>query len=294
MTHDRSLAGVTTILVLVGSLCAISMTACGPPQVVTIMSANITSGRYSAYEGPGIRIFQGLEPDIVLVQEFNYEYGTLRDLVDEAFGPTFSYSVEPGDDNIPNGVISRYPIIDSGQWADSSVPDRDFAWAVIDIPGAIDLQVVSVHLKSSSSSAGQRNDQANDIRSYVASQFDASQYIAVGGDLNVYHDGEGAVNTFRTFLDVDSHIPTDPYGNENTNEPRSKPYDWLMPNHLLDDQHVPLEVGTRTFTHGLVFDSEAYPSPLPLPIYYGDSHVEGMQHMSVMKAYEFIPFPELP
>ncbi|RME01684.1 MAG: hypothetical protein D6812_07640, partial [Deltaproteobacteria bacterium] len=81
---------------------------CGSTEIVRIMSANITSGDHSAYEDPGIRIFQALEPDVVLIQEFNYEGGTLREFVNRAFGSEFSYYVEPGRENIPNGIVSRY------------------------------------------------------------------------------------------------------------------------------------------------------------------------------------------
>jgi len=291
MNYEQKIIYKVICLVIFGSLLTISNVNCITPEVISIMSANITSGDYSAYEEPGIRIFQGLSPyiDIVLVQEFNYEYGSLRELVDEAFGPAFFYSVEPGGDSIPNGIISRYPITSSGEWPDYEVSNRDFAWAVIDIPGAIDLQVVSIHLKSGSGSAGQRNDQANEIRDYVDDYFDVNQYIAVGGDLNVYSLTESAVNTFHTFLDADDHMPVDQDGNMNTNEPRNKPYDWVMPNDLLDARHAAFEIGPYSRPEGLVFDSWVYPDPLPHPIQYGDSHVNGMQHMPVMKTFQISP-----
>jgi len=275
-------------LALFGLLSAICGLNCVPAEVISLMSANITSGTHSAYEDPGIRIFQALRPDVVLIQEFNYEYGTLRDLVDEAFGPEFDYYVEPGADSIPNGVVSRFPIVSSGEWTDYEVPDRDFAWAVIDIPGAIDLQVVSIHLKSGSSSSGTRNDQARAIRDHVEAEFDANQYIAVGGDLNIYNLTESALATFKTFLDADDHIPVDQEGNMNTSEPRTKPYDWVMPNAGLDESHTAIEIPPFTFPEGLVFDSYVY-DPLPLPVLYDDSHVNGMQHMPVMKAFLIPP-----
>ncbi|MFC1888200.1 endonuclease/exonuclease/phosphatase family protein [Thermodesulfobacteriota bacterium] len=278
------------LLVLAGFLTAAAGTECPPveepeTEVFSLMSANTTSGNYSEYEGPGIRIFQGLAPDVVLIQEFSYD-GNLRDLVDEAFGTEFDYYVEPGDENLPNGVVSRFPILSSGQWVDAEVPDRDFAWAVIDIPGTIDLQVVSIHLKSGSGDAGIRSNQATAIKAYVANYFDPGHFIAVGGDLNIYNTSESAMDTFRTFLAADNHIPVDQDGNANTSEPRSKPYDWVMPNALLDAIHTTFTVGTDLFPEGLVFDSWVYPAPLPSPILYGDSHVTGMQHMAVMKAYE--------
>jgi hypothetical protein len=252
-------------------------------QVFSVMSANLTSGNFSAYEAPGIRILQGLAPDVVLVQEFNFN-GNLRDFVDEAFGPEFFYYVEPGGESIPNGVVSRFPIISAGEWADVEVSNRDFAWAIIDVPGDIDLQVVSVHLVTSS--AATRNDQAIAIKANVSNDFDPDHFIVVGGTMNVDSRSESAIDTFSSFLAVDTHIPTDQVGDDDTNADRSEPFDWVIPNALLDSTHTTLTVGSDLFPDGLVFDSRIYPAPLPSPILLGDSNAVNMNHMPVMQAYE--------
>ena len=256
-------------------------------EVITIMAANTSSGNNQSYESPGIRIFQGLNPDVVLIQEFNYLSGSLRDFVDEAFGADYDYYVEGGGESIPNGIISRFPIIDSGEWNDPSVSDRDFAWAVIDIPGNKNLQVVSVHLKASSSSASIRASQANILKNYIESNFFADEYIVVGGDLNTYSTTETALNTFNTFLSASNHRPSDQEGNRNTNAGRNHPYDWVMPNGQLDQYHIPLVIGSSVYSNGLVFDSRVY-TPLSevSPVQYNDSDVSGMQHMAVMKAFD--------
>ncbi|MBN1356700.1 hypothetical protein JXA40_10610 [bacterium] len=252
-------------------------------ETITIMAANLTSGDSQNYEMPGIRIFQGLKPDIVLIQEFNY-FGTLRDFVDLAFGMEYDYFVESGSESIPNGIVSRFPIVDAGQWPDDYSPDRDHAWAVIDVPGGIDLQVVSVHLKTGD--AVTRDNQARAIRDHVEAYFDEGQYIAVGGDLNTVNRSEAAVTTFKSFLDADDHRPVDQQLNSYTNEARSRPYDWMMPNGLLDDRHANLMIGSSIYPDGLVFDSAVFePLDEVIPVQYGDSHVSGMQHMAVMKAF---------
>jgi endonuclease/exonuclease/phosphatase family metal-dependent hydrolase len=268
------------------------MGAAASAETFTIMAANITSGSSQKYESPGIRIFQGLKPDVVLIQEFNYS-GSLRDLVDEAFGTEYDYYVESGSESIPNGIISRFPILSAGQWNDSYVSNRDFAWAVIDLPGDIDLQAVSVHLVTSSATT--RNNEARDLRDYVEANFDDNHYIVVGGDLNTTNRSEDAVDTFKTFLDADDHRPKDQESVSYTNEPRSRPYDWVMPNHLLDEQHVDLHIGSSVYPNGIVFDSEVY-TPLDevYPVQYGDSHVSGMQHMAVMKTYNLGDVPPTP
>jgi len=58
------------------------------------------------------------------------------------WGDPYYYYYEPeigGTWAMPNGVISRWPILSSGQWNDSQLTNRSFVWAVIDIPGDIDL-----------------------------------------------------------------------------------------------------------------------------------------------------------
>ena len=131
---------------------------------VRLMAANISSGNYQSYDpGHGTRIFQGTKPDVVMIQEFNYGDNSataIRSFVNTAFGSSFYYYREAGA-QIPNGVISRWPIVASGEWDDTQVSNRDFAWARIDIPGPKDLWVVSVHLLTTSSSV--RNTEANNL-----------------------------------------------------------------------------------------------------------------------------------
>ena len=56
---------------------------------VRVMAANL-NGNSQAYEPFALRIFQGLKPDVVAIQEFNYSNNTeadIRSMVDTAFGP---------------------------------------------------------------------------------------------------------------------------------------------------------------------------------------------------------------
>ena len=58
-----------------------------------LMAANITSGNGQDYDpGHGMRIFQGVKPDVVMIQEFNYGTNSAADIrgfVDTAFGTGF-------------------------------------------------------------------------------------------------------------------------------------------------------------------------------------------------------------
>ncbi len=273
-------------LVLIVLISALHVSVLEASQTITIMAANLTTGNFQSYEEQGIRLFQGLQPDIVLIQEFNYRMGSLRDLVETAFGSEYDFMVEPGSHAIPTGIISRFPIIDSGSWNDSEVPDRNFSWAIIDIPGDTPLQCVSVHFKGGSGDSARRTAQAQTLMSYIDMYFDANAYTVIGGDLNTWSASENALTVIADGFEVHSHIPVDQLGNRNTNEPRNRPYDWVIPDASLDALHVPLVIGTNTFENGMVFDSYVY-TPLEEvpPIQYGDSHDNSMQHMPVMKAF---------
>ena len=281
---------------------AVSCSLAVADEVIRIMAANTTSGSGQDYDpGEGNRIFQGLDPDIVLVQEFNYLSNNTTDLrswVDMNFGSTFSYFRESGG-GIPNGVVSRYPIIASGEWDDVELGDRDFAWARIDIPGDKDLWAISVHFKASSGStnATRRNNQANQLLGYIAANIPAADYLVVGGDFNTYSRTEACIDTLSianqpsapepagVFITT-SPWPVDQAGDGDTNAGRSSPYDWVIPDANLNALKTPLVIGSNSFPNGLVFDSRVY-SPLSQvsPVLEGDSGASGMQHMAVMRAF---------
>lgn len=257
------------------------------------MAANTTSGNFSSYQDPGIRIFQGLKPDIVAIQEFRYNASAsdenLRLLVDTAFGTNFYYYREPytSGGDIPNGIVSRWPIIASNSWDDVSAPNRGFAWALIDLPGTNDLYVVSVHLLTSSS--GTRATEAAQLKSLIQSEFPANAWVILGGDMNTGDRGETAIDTFKTFLS-DSPIPDDgvasPNQKEGTNANRDNPYDYVLPSFSLTNFLAPAVVGSRTFPKGLVFDSRVYTPLTNAPgVLQSDSDADNMQHMAVIKDF---------
>jgi endonuclease/exonuclease/phosphatase family metal-dependent hydrolase len=255
-----------------------------------VMAANTTSGNQMSYEAEGIRIFQGLKPDIVAIQEFQVggisDSNTLRTLINTAFGTNFNFYCEPNN-GIPNGVVSRYPILDAGFWTDVQVSDRGFVWAQIDLPGTNDLYVVSVHLHKSGGSSS-RAIEATNLKALIqGANWPSNAWIIVGGDMNTDARTESAINTFKTFLS-DSPIPTDADsgGNEDTNADRDKPYDYVLPSFSLTNFLTSVVVSNSSFPKGLVFDSRVY-SPLSEvpPIQFGDSGVSGMQHMAVMKDF---------
>ena len=305
------LACVKTVLVALAVLALMPVPV--RSEVIRVMTANLNSGTppdWDWYRDPSINIFQGLKPDIILIQEFNVDSGTSRrGFVNNAFGIEYNYYCEPsigGDWAMPNGIISRWPIKSKGHWADDNFEThttRSFVWAVIDIPGSIDLQVVSIHLKAGDGSKERqiREAEATQLKGYVQANFDDSKYIIVGGDLNLQHDGQSPIGIFSSYLDATDHRPRDRNGDTDTNAGRDKPYDWIMPNEKLDSYHTTIYIGTdfQAFTEGIVFDSEIFtPLSSVSPIESGDSRYWQCYHMAVMKAFDIsgipTPTPKLP
>ncbi|HUK81818.1 MAG TPA: PKD domain-containing protein [Verrucomicrobiae bacterium] len=264
--------------------------------VVRVMGANLTSGSNQRYETPGLDIFKGLAPDIVAIQEFHYASTTtngvdtpaaFREMIDSTFGTNYVYFRESGyDSGLPNGIISRYPIIASGSWDDPVVNNRGFAWTQIDLPGTNDLYVVSVHLYSGGT-ADDRNTEALTIKSQIQNTFPSNAWVIVAGDMNTDSRSEGAITTFTTFLS-DSPIPTDAEsgGNPNTSANRNKPYDYVLPSLAMTNILKAVGLPSHSFSNGLVFDSRVY-TPLTdvPPVQSGDSGAANMQHMGVVKDF---------
>jgi endonuclease/exonuclease/phosphatase family metal-dependent hydrolase len=262
---------------------------------MVIMAANLseqTGECETIYGGPATRMFQGLKPDIVGIQEWNVtNAGGHRAYVNAAFGTNFSFYVEPSYScAMPNGIISRWPILQSGYWWDSEVGNRNFAWAVVDIPGDTDLRVVSVHFKAGSTATDilKRENQARALTNYLA-QVPTNQYIVLAGDLNIWSASEAGYTILRDRLNDDSK-PTDRFGNRNTNIPQNRRYDYVLPDARLQLAHRTLSVDGQNFPHGLVFESSQW-SPPPAPILSGDAKAPNIQHLPVMKAYTLLEAP---
>ena len=268
-----------------------------PKQTIRTVAANITSGNNRAYEAPGTRILQGLQPDVVMIQEFNVSSNSstdLRNWVTSTFGSEFSYFRESSG-AIPNGVVSRWPIVASGSWDDTNISDRGFAWARINIPGDKNLWVVSIHLKASNASddLSKRQSQAQELVTYIKANVPTGDYLLIGGDCNTYNYNEACLGTLGEIVDVSAPRPVDQAGDPDTNATRAEHYDWVLAESELDSLETPVKIGSLTFANGLVFDSRVF-SPLSSvsPVLSTDSGVTGMQHMAVVRAFA-VPASEM-
>lgn len=251
-----------------------------------LVTGNLTTGNNQSYEQPGIRIFRGLAADVALVQELNVagnSSGDLRAFVDQAFGSEYVYTRAQVSGQIPNGIVSRYPIIASGEWTDNQVGDRDFVWAQIDVPGPIDLYAISVHLLSTNASA--RDLEANELAQHIAG-LPSDAYVVLGGDFNTGTRSEACVQTLSSVLVTSGPFPVDQASLDNTNANRNKPYDWVLVNSSLEARAMTVAIGSSRFEHGFVADTRVYAPISDLaPALASDSGAPSMQHMAVVRDF---------
>jgi endonuclease/exonuclease/phosphatase family metal-dependent hydrolase len=266
------------------------------PIPVRIVAANLTSGNQQTYspdngnhsnpEGAGARILKGLKPDVVLIQEFNTTIPT-RQWVNQTFGEEFSFFQEAREEVsnfIPNGVISRFPIIESGEWDDATQKNRDFVWAKIRLPNGKNLWAISVHLYSQK--PGIREQEARALLEKITTTIPAEDAVVLGGDFNTRSRDEACVKVLEGFFRDAAHEPADQTGDEDTNANRNKPYDWVLADAELEAWAAPVKIGEVEFPGGLVFDSRAF-APLAdvPPVQETDSAAPNMQHMAVVRDF---------
>ncbi|MCA2980104.1 MAG: endonuclease/exonuclease/phosphatase family protein [Myxococcaceae bacterium] len=265
-------------------------------QRVRIVAANLTSGTAQRYEESGTRLLRALRPDVVAIQEFNVGDSSpdaLRAWVTSTFGAEYSYvrgfrqttgCAGCSATGIPNGVISRFPVVDWGDWDDVTTLDRDFTWARLDVPGPRDLVVVSVHLRTTNQTL--RNAQATALMELLRAAFDVSVDVVIAGDFNTQRRDEPCFATLAPVVSVSgaTGFPVDAMGNGNTNARRALPYDHVGLPPALVARELPVSVGRTTFPNGFVLDSRTVAplSDLP-PAQFGDSSTFGMQHMAVVR-----------
>lgn len=257
------------------------------PATVRILAGNLSTGNQTYDLGEGTRILQGLKPDIALIQEVNVGTNSpddVRGWVTTTFGADYTYFRESGAGlKIPNAVVSRFPILESGRWADTA-PDRGFVYAKIEVPGGRPLWAISVHLLTAN--PGARDSSAKALVSQIKKVTAPGDYVVVGGDFNTDNRSEPCLTTFAELLDTKAPHPADADGDGDTNAPRGKPYDWVIASPDLVTHQVPTILGTSSFANGLVFDSRVY-TPLSdvAPVKASDSAAEFMQHMAVVKDF---------
>lgn len=287
-------------------------------QRIRLMAANLTAGNNQNYNvppgdvapGPGPRIILGAHPDVVMLQELRFgtdDAAAMQAFADLLLGPGASWCREvidgPGD--LPNGIFSRFPILGCGEWQDSRLTNRDYAWAHLDVPGPTDLWAISVHLHTNAAS---RPIEGAELRDDVLGNIPSGDFVVLGGDLNT-DTSDPLVEPIFAALDdvfVVQPQPADQFGNSGTNtnrlirladgglDPqRNKPYDWVMANQQLTALEVPVVVSdgvtTWSLPHGFIIDTRVFDAGtigLIAPAQLGDSAALNMQHMGVVRDFD--------
>ncbi|MCC6449191.1 MAG: choice-of-anchor J domain-containing protein [Candidatus Aureabacteria bacterium] len=252
-----------------------------------------------------VRIIQGLQPDVACLQEWYVDYPGDYDFdgwVSTAFGAEFVYH-RASSGYQPNGIVSRWDILSSGSWPDLQRANYYHDWAVIDLPGATNLQVVSVHLHSSDEAI--RKAQIKDVIDYIETNFSNSHYLMLGGDFNTANRTSEPIPTLLNstnwsgscWVTTSDGTPTDQAGgDDDTNVNRTYNYDWLIPNTLLGAEIMNLDLGedSGAYAGGIVFDSRVFtPLSAVAPAQYGDTANGDQDHCPVMKSYDVLPSENL-
>lgn len=269
------------------------------------MAANISTGNNQSYDpGHGIRIFKAVKPDIVMIQEFRYGRNNdddINSMVSSTFGPEYFYSRGRYVDNswIPNGIISRFPIIESGYWKSNLANNRDWDWAILDLPGNKELLVVSLHLLIKKN-ANEIPTLTREIENKIAAdkKNNLDYYVMIGGDFNsstVLNGNTDLKRVVYTNFANTSKRPKDQKGNTTTNATRGKTLDVLLVDDDLQQKEIPTIIGRHSYDHGHVFDSRVYDKLGELgdvpPVQANDCDGEkpiSNQHMSVIRDFKFI------
>lgn len=224
---------------------------------------------------------------MVLLQEFNIGANSdddITSMVEEVCGMDCSYVRGPTA-QIPNGIITRFAVVESGSWTDNLVDNRTFVWARLDVPGSADLWAVSVHLLTSN--ATDRASEASALLTQLQAVVPSGDYMVIGGDFNTTSRTEAALANLGAQFAVDGPYPTDQSGDDTTNVTRSHPYDWVLPSDALSSRAIPVVLGaSTTFAHGAVIDTRVY-TPIGdlAPAVAGDSGAPSMQHLAVVRDF---------
>lgn len=284
---------------LLSALILSALVACGGPdegvtgdeqdltsQRIRLMEGNLSSGNQQSYLSPGSHIFAGLHPDVALVQEFNVGANSKLELdtwVKTTFGPAYSYFRESSAAfQIPNGVVSRFPILASGSITDPKVGNRAFAYARLQLPDGSKLWAFSLHLLTK----GDRDAEAAALVKWIKAAVPAGDHVVIGGDFNTGTRTEPCVLTLGAVVSVVAPFPVDNQGNEMTSGNRSKPHDWLLVDAALRARETPVAIKASRFPSGLVVDTRVYSPILDLsPAVATDSGAPSMQHMGVVRDF---------
>lgn len=253
---------------------------------ITVCASNLTEDS-QIYEGSSTRILQTLLPDIILMNEFNIDSrmslpSKITSWVHSTFGVDYYWMREQlnEDESIPNGIISKYPILVSGQLRDDQA-ERDHVFAQIKV-NQTKLWVFSVHLPTNQN---KRKRITNELMGKIFSIVPLAEHsnIILGGDFNATSENDVAIEKIREKFKVDS-LPVDYHERPHTNRNRNKPYDWVLTTGLND---VPYKFLDKEFTHGFVYDTRIFTEDnMKDYALWRKDDSDNHQHMAVVRSFK--------
>ena len=170
----------------------------GPGFPVTVALANLHMG--FDVDGRYVGVPQGVAlsaptPDVVVLNEvdrgwaLNGGQDVLHDVNQHLDLP---YVFAPAADDVwGNAILSRYPIVETGQ---EILPDsggymiRSAVWVVLDVGSGRELAVVGTHLHHRGDDAAIRGPQATRVAEIAAGLSEGGRPVIVAGDLNAAPD----------------------------------------------------------------------------------------------------------
>lgn len=193
------------------------------PDTVRVVSFNVLRGAPGANRRPFAHLLQALDPDIVLVQEWDAPAEEIQAWFAALMGgPRVSWQVRKSA-GLGVAIVSRHPISPLGpdhlSLADAGAERAGeairFVGGIVNSPSG-DVAVASVHLKCCGSPGSRedlaRIDQARAVREALAEAFSGvmTPLRIVGGDLNLV-GSRAPLELLAEALDVDgsSLVPAD-------------------------------------------------------------------------------------
>jgi endonuclease/exonuclease/phosphatase family metal-dependent hydrolase len=266
----------------------------------SVLSANLVSGTVvvngeTAYDDAGQNLLKALCPDVVAIQEWVVT-NSFAQFVTDNFGADFYYVTDgtTGLNALPNGIISRWPIVDTNIW-DDAVGYREHLHAEIDLPGSKNLNIVSVHLDAGDTAGDIANrilGARNLTNAIEQAGFAAGDYLLIAGDLNTTNRSATELSVLTSIVS-DAYKPTDKAGNEETNPSKARPYDYVLPDSALEVQYVGMSYNGTSFADGLIFDTREW-GDHQYPALGSDSDAQNLTHSPVVKVFSLGEIVEPP
>ncbi|MEZ6235028.1 MAG: endonuclease/exonuclease/phosphatase family protein [Phycisphaerales bacterium] len=185
-----------------------------PRGAIRVVSHNVLRASPASNPGAFARMYRALNPDIILVQEWDTDAAAVRAWFDEAMPEHAPWHVAMTPGLFGVGIVSRHPI--SASTADGTLAARTlaigsssvrFVAAVVSTPQG-DVLAASTHLKCCGSAGSPEDERRLDEARAINAAFGAMAtrslaFRVIGGDMNLV-GSRGPLDVLRNGLDADA------------------------------------------------------------------------------------------